>query len=197
LPPLVASERVDKPAARLDLFGRAGYSAGWARVDTTETNPLVEVAFSTLLLVGIIIFHGATMRGITRRFNAAWVRVTAVTPRWRVSFLLSSAIAAMAATHLVETFLWALPLFGLGMLSSLRDCYFFVLESYTTLGGGNISLPDQWRLVGPMIGMSGIFTFGWTGSVLVTIMNEIGKLDRTQAAKDQRGKAAPRGRERD
>ena len=75
------------------------------------------------------------------------------------------------------------------MIPSLRDSYFFVLESYTTLGGGNVALPDQWRLVGPMIGMSGIFTFGWTGSVLVTIMNELGKLDRTQATKDQRDSA--------
>lgn len=155
-------------------------------MDGTETNPLVEVAFSTLFLVGIIIFHGAAMRTIARRFNAAWVRVDALTPRWRVSLILSTAIGAMTATHLVETLLWALPILGLGMIPSLRDSYFFVLESYTTLGGGNVVLPDAWRLVGPMIGMSGIFTFGWTGSVLVTIMNELGKLDRTQATKDQR-----------
>lgn len=155
-------------------------------MDGTETNPLIEVAFSTLFLIGIIIFHGAAMRTITRRFNAAWVRVNALTPRWRVSLLLSTAIGAMTTTHLVETLLWAVPIFSLGMIASLRDSYFFVLESYTTLGGGNVVLPQEWRLVGPMIGMSGIFTFGWTGSVLVTIMNELGKLDRTQATKDQR-----------
>ena len=61
------------------------------------------------------------------------------------------------------------------------------------MGAGNVALPDQWRLVGPMIGMSGIFTFGWTGSVLVTIMNELGKLDRTQATKDQRESARTDG----
>ena len=164
-------------------------------MDGTETNPLVELSFATLFLVGIIFFHGAAMRAITRRFSAAWVRVNALTPRWRVSALLSTVIAALTATHLIETFLWALPIAGLGIVASLRDSYFFVLESYTTLGGGNVTLPDQWRLVGPMIAMSGIFTFGWTGSVLVTIMNELGKLDRTQATKDQRGEAAARGRE--
>jgi hypothetical protein len=72
------------------------------------------------------------------------------------------------------------------MLPSLRDSYFFVLESYTTLGGGSVELPDHWRLLGPMIGMSGMFTFSWTVSVLVTVMNEFGKLDRTRATKDQR-----------
>jgi len=162
-------------------------------VDGTETNPLVEIAFATLFLIGIIAFHGMAMRSITRRFSAAWVRVNALTPRWRVSGLLMIAIGGLAATHLVETLLWALPIVGLGMIPSMRDGYFFVLESYTTLGAGNVALPDQWRLVGPMIGMSGIFTFGWTGSVLVTIMNELGKLDRTQATKDQRESARTDG----
>ena len=161
----------------------------------TETNPLVELAFATLFLVGIIIFHGTAMRAITRRFNAAWVRINALTPHWRVRGLLWTAIAALTATHLVETFLWALPLVGLGMIGSLRDSYFFVLESYTTLGGGNVTLPAQWRLVGPMIAMSGIFTFGWTSSVLVTIMNELGRLDRTQATKDQRQSARSDGKD--
>jgi len=155
-------------------------------VDVTDTNALIEVAFGTCFLVGIIILHGVAMRSITRQFNASWVRVNALTPRWRVSLLLSTAIGAMTVTHLLETLLWALPLLGLGMIGTLRDSYFFVLESYTTLGGGNVALPEQWRLIGPMIAMSGIFTFGWTGSVLVTIMNELGKLDRTQATKDQR-----------
>ena len=166
-------------------------------MDATETNPLVEVAFATLFLVGIIIFHGAAMRAITRRFSAAWVRINALTPRWRTSAVLSTAIAALAATHLIETLIWAWPMAALGMISSMRDSYFFVLESYTTLGGGDIGLPDQWRLIGPMIAMSGIFTFGWTGSVLVTIMNEIGKLDRTRATKDQREGSASRGRDGD
>lgn len=156
----------------------------------TATNPLIEVVFGTLYLVGIIFLHGIAVRSITRRFNAAWVRIGASTPRWRVTAILWLTIGALTATHLFETLVWALPIAGLGLLS-LRDSYFFVLESYTTLGAGSIELPDAWRLVGPMIGMSGIFTFGWTGSVLVTIMNELGKLDRTQATADQRASDPP------
>lgn len=59
-----------------------------------------------------------------------------------------------------------------------------MLESYTTLGEGSVTLPERWRLIGPIIAMSGLFTFGWTGSVLVNVMTEFGKLDRGQARKD-------------
>jgi hypothetical protein len=33
----------------------------------------------------------------------------------------------------------------------MRDSYYYALESYTTLGEGNVTLPDTWRLLGPII----------------------------------------------
>jgi hypothetical protein len=163
----------------------------------TNPDPVVEVAFGIIVLVLIIFVHGTSMRSINRRFSAAWVNVNARTPAWRVNGLLSVVIAALAIVHLLETLLWSLPIYGLGMLPNMRDTYFYVLESYTTLGAGNVSLPDQWRLVGPIIGMSGLFTFGWTGSVLVSVMNEFGKLDRSQASEDakEQRRATDSGRE--
>ena len=95
--------------------------------------------------------------------------------------MLATAIAALSLLHFLETLLWAVPIQAPGMIPSLRDSYYFVLESYTTLGEGTVQLPDQWRLIGPIIAMSGLFTFGWTGSVLVSIMTEFGKLDRSRA----------------
>lgn len=150
-------------------------------LDATAQDPFVEVTLGLIALVLIMILHGTAMRSITRQYSQAWVKVTLATPRWRVNMLLSAVIAAMAAVHLAETLIWSLPIYGFGMLPSMRDSYFYVLESYTTLGEGTVTLPNQWRLIGPMIAMSGLFTFGWTGSVLVSIMNAVGHLDRSQA----------------
>ena len=93
-------------------------------------------------------------------------------------------IGSLTLLHLVETLIWAVPLHLLGICPNLRDSYYYVLESYTTLGEGNVALPDRWRLIGPIIAMSGLFTFGWTGSVLVSIMTDFGKLDRSRASGD-------------
>ncbi len=95
-------------------------------------------------------------------------------------------VFAFAVTHLVETLIWAVPIHRLGMIPDLRNAYYYVLESYTTLGEGAVSLPDQWQLIGPIIAMSGLFTFGWTGSVLVGIMTEYGQLDRSRARRRQK-----------
>ena len=78
------------------------------------------------------------------------------------------------------------------MIPSMRDSYYFVLESYTTLGEGTVQLPEPWRLIGPIIAMSGLFTFGWTGSVLVSIMTELGRLDRSRARREAMRRRAER-----
>ena len=148
--------------------------------------PVLEVLAGTIGLVAIIFVHGAGIRAINRRFSQAWVHVTPATRHWRVNLLLALVIGSMALLHLLETLMWAVPLHLLNILPGLRDSYYYVLESYTTLGEGAVELPERWRLIGPIIAMSGLFTFGWTGSVLVSIMTEFGKLDRSKATRDRR-----------
>jgi hypothetical protein len=151
--------------------------------DQISPNPILEILVGVLILIIIIIVHGMGMRLVNRHFSAAWAQLTPATPHWRADTLLAIAIGSLAVVHLIETFLWAVPLYLMDIIPRMRDCYYYVLESYTTLGEGNVVLPDRWRLIGPIIAMSGLFTFGWTASVLVSIMTEFGKLDRARAKK--------------
>lgn len=150
-------------------------------VDLSNPAPILEIAIGTLGVILIIFVHGAGIRSISRRFNKSWIKVGRGKGLWRPNLLLALTIGSLAGLHFLETLIWAVPISNGSLIGSMRDSYYFVLESYTTLGAGNIALPDQWRLLGPSIAMSGLFTFGWTGSVLVSIMTEFGKLDRIRA----------------
>ena len=160
-------------------------------IDTAAPEPFVEIVVGMIGLIVIIFVHGACLRAINRHFNDRWVQFTPATARWRVNLLLSGTIAALSCTHFAETLIWALPISTTGMIPAMRDSYFFVLQSYTTLGAGNVALPEQWRLIGPIIAMSGLFTFSWTAGVLVSVMNEFGKLDRARAAERKHGRPGP------
>jgi len=99
-------------------------------------------------------------------------------------------IGSFVLAHLISTLIWAVPIRYFGLIPDMRSCYYFVLQCYTTLGMGGVDLPQPWRLLGPVIGMSGLFAFGWTGSVLVGIMTEYGSLARNRArAEDAAGGA--------
>lgn len=149
--------------------------------ELSTPHPVLEIFLGTLAVIVIIFVHGAGIRTINQRFSKSWIHVDEMTPHWRLNLLLALTIGALSALHFTETLLWAIPIHLMQPASSMRDSYYYVLENYTTLGDGNVSLPDRWRLMGPIIAMSGLFTFGWTGSVLVSIMTEFGKLDRMRA----------------
>ena len=156
------------------------------RVEVISTpKPVLEIFVGTLFLIVVIFVHGAGIRSISRQFNESWVHVTSATPHWRLNIMLAATIAALALLHFAETLIWAVPLYVKEIIPSMRDSYYYVLESYTTLGEGSVTLPDRWRLLGPTIAMSGLFTFGWTGSVLVSIMTDFGRFDRLQARQER------------
>lgn len=152
-------------------------------------NPVLEIVLGTFTMIVIIFVHGVGIRAINRRFSRAWVHVTETTALWRLDLLLALTIGSLATLHFAETLLWAVPVFVIGIIPTLRDAYYFVLESYTTLGASAVRLPDHWRLIGPIIAMSGLFTFGWTVSVLVSIMTEFGKIDRARAERQKTGQS--------
>jgi len=149
-----------------------------------EANLITELGFGLLVLVFIITVHGWCMGVVSKFFAVRFARFGPQTAQWRVSFLVAVTIALLAIVHLMETLIWALPIWWFGLISEFRDSFYFVLESYTTLGAANVTLPQSWRLIGPMIAISGLFTFSWTGSVMVYVMTETGRRHSTS------GKAA-------
>ncbi|MBP7241112.1 ion channel [Amaricoccus sp.] len=149
-----------------------------------QASPVFEVGIGLLMLIATILVHGVGLRVVVRIFNHHWARVTSATRHWRSNLILAAAVGSLATLHMIETLLFALPLYWQGLFATLRDSYYYVLESYTTLGEGAVQLPQQWRLLGPIIAMAGLFTFGWTGSVLVSIMAQVGHIDRQQARRN-------------
>ena len=147
-----------------------------ADVSAALFNPGVEIAIATLFLVFIIAIHGIGLGQISKFFSSHFVHYTPQTARWRAALLTSVSIALIVSLHFVETHIWAGTLLGAQMIGNYRDAYFYVLEAYTTLGEGPGYLPDGYRLMSPIIALSGLFTFGWSGSVLVYIVGQTGRL---------------------
>lgn len=157
-------------------------------VMTSAPTPFEELALGMLVLVLVITFHGWAMARVNSLFNREIARLGERAPEWRFGFLTAIGIALLTTTHLFETLMWSAPIRGFDILPNMRDTYYFVLESYTTLGASQIELPEAWRLLGPLIAISGLFTFSWTGSVLVYIVTETARHQRDVAKK----KAAPK-----
>ena len=155
-------------------------------------DPVIETVLGVLWLTLVILIHGVGIQKINSDFAYVWAHVTVATSHWKINFILGVVIASLTVLHLVETIFWALPIYALSLVPTWADSYYYVLENYTTLGAGDVRLPEQWRLMGPIIAISGLFTFGWTTGVLVSTMSELTQLNKQRSKRGLDDTQAPR-----
>jgi hypothetical protein len=86
--------------------------------------------------------------------------------------LLIAIVAIMLATHYLEVVVWAIVYFQAKMLPDIQTAMFFSINSYTTLGASNITLPGQWKGLDGFEAITAMLMFGWSTAVLAAIVME-------------------------
>jgi len=119
--------------------------------------------------------------GIHRDDSRRAKALTAHPVRWQIELLLGYAIFLLLGLHLLEIVVWAVGLHYSGLVPNWRTAGLFAANNYTALGSGAV-LPVGWGMLTPIIAISGLFTFGWTGSVLVSMVGRCNELRELSAA---------------
>ena len=145
-------------------------SAVLARIPD-EWKPMAALVIGGFMLVLLVLLHGAGLHGILvfRARNERRLRMGR--PHIVAALLLFGAsVFLMLALHIAEFMIWAFALIRMGLIAHAYDALYFCANAYTTLGYGNVDLGQHWRNIAPIMGISGLFTFAWTTSVLVTVV---------------------------
>jgi hypothetical protein len=136
----------------------------------TDVMPVPDFFFGGGMLLLIVLIHAAGMRFVTDRFEMRLQTFGIMHSTWRPDVLMGFVVLLMLLLHLLEIWVWSAALVYSGLVDNWRAAGFFAANTYTTVGYGNFLLPEGWHMLAPIIAMSGLFTFGWTGSVLVEIV---------------------------
>lgn len=136
-----------------------------------QFTPIVEILLGTVPLLATLFIHGSGMYFIERRF--ANRRPLFRSTRLGSEVFFAAMVIVMLTTHLVEILVWGATLAVVGAVPVFRDAFYFAAGTYTTLGYGEGTLTRSWRLMAPMIAISGLFAFGWTTGVLVNLVSVI------------------------
>jgi len=150
--------------------------------------PVADVLFGGAMLVLIVLMHGFAMRTITTHVIRRSKVIAERPAAWRADVLVATAVFLLLSSHLVETVIWTAALVLAHMVPSWRAAGYFAANTYTTLGYGNVVLPEPWKMLTPIIAISGLFTFGWTGSVLVDV---VARTNRLRDLAENRNQSSP------
>ena len=142
-----------------------------------EFKPMAALGIGAFLLVTLVLLHGTGLHVILVFRARRERRLRLGRPRIVAALLLfGCTVFLMLALHIVEFMIWAYALRSMGLIAHGYDALYFSANAYTTLGYGNVDLGEHWRNIAPIMGISGLFTFAWTTSVLVDVVSTHRKL---------------------
>jgi voltage-gated potassium channel len=89
--------------------------------------------------------------------------------QWQSAVLMIRFTTAMIVLHVLEIVLWA-GFYRWRCLPTWESCFYFSATSYSTVGYGDIVLPQVWRLLGPAESVTGVLMSGISVSALFAIL---------------------------
>jgi hypothetical protein len=152
--------------------------------------PGPDLAFGGGMLLVIMLFHATGVRAVTNHVASRQERIAARPTAWRADVLMSGVVLMLLVLHVVEILIWSTALVYAGLVPDWRVAGLFAGSTYTTIGYNDI-LPRGWGMLSPLIAISGLFSFGWSGSVLVDVVARCHRI-KEQAAAAAKARAVTR-----
>lgn len=90
----------------------------------------------------------------------------------RLVVILSLALIWTLSMMIVAVVFWAVAFFHLDIFATLEESVYFALVAFTTLGFGDVLLPQEWRLLAGMAAANGLLMFGLLTAILVEILRD-------------------------
>lgn len=107
----------------------------------------------------------------------------------RLALVLIAAVLMVLAVMTATVWLWALTFVGLGVFAAVEPAVYFSLVVFTTLGYGDILLPQDWRILGGMAAANGLLNMGLYTAMLVEILRRV-RSEQVEGEADEGGPRA-------
>ena len=88
----------------------------------------------------------------------------------RLIAVMIATVSVLMAAHVSEVIVWSLAYAIVDAAPPGTDLVYFAFVNYTTLGYGDVTPVERWRLLGPMAAMNGVLLFGWSTAVIFEVL---------------------------
>ncbi len=133
---------------------------------------LVQIILGSLLTLATVIIATLSwwaLEAMLARLHSWYVRP----PHGpKLMIVLSLTLVWTILMMTVAVSVWAVAFYRLEIFIEFEASVYFALIAFTTLGFGDILLPQEWRLLGGMAAANGLLMFGFLTAILVEIIRD-------------------------
>jgi voltage-gated potassium channel Kch len=94
-------------------------------------------------------------------------------PHRKRIYLVVMVVILMFFVSVAEITLWAVTYLTIGAIERMEAALYFSMVTFTTLGYGDITLSEQWRLLASFEAANGIIMFGWSTALVITTVQRV------------------------
>jgi hypothetical protein len=134
----------------------------------------------TLMVVTTFVHTGGTIAAleVLRKLHA---RRWGLSSRMGRASLVAALVVLMSIVSLFEASIWAGVYMMIGAIPDLEPALYFSIVTFTTLGYGDITLNESWRLLGSFEAANGVIMFGWTTALIFAFVQRVAAHDQALA----------------
>lgn len=130
---------------------------------------LVQLLLGSLLIVVTILVAGIGFVAMETALirHKAWL--TRPPHRTKGVLMMVATVLWILLVATIGIWAWALTLLALGIFDALEPAIYFALVAFTTLGFGDVLLPDAWRLLSGMAAINGLLMIGLQTAMMIEL----------------------------
>ncbi len=134
---------------------------------------LANIALGALLVLVTTVVHALCSVGLMKTLRSAHVDEWDLRRLGTQTSLVAGVVLVMFLVCILEAGLWATLYFAVGAIEGFEASLYFSVVTFTTLGYGDVTLDDSWRLLASFAAADGILKFGWTTALIVFVVRRI------------------------
>jgi voltage-gated potassium channel len=130
---------------------------------------------SAALIAITVVIHALGTTAWVEHLGRKYADDLPVSGRSTMLVLVNTALIVFAL-HTVEIIIWAgayLALVPVHELASFEEAVYFSFVTFTTLGYGDITLSEGFRLLSGIEALNGIILVGWTTAMIFSVVQHI------------------------
>ena len=140
-----------------------------------------QLLLGMVLIMATVLVHGISLDLLIRFLSR-------IGPTWSKNFplhgkplFLSVTVLGVFLAHVLEIWIWAVVFLWTREVQTLESALYFSTVTFTTVGYGDVTLSEQWRLLGSVESANGMLLFGWSTAFIFEIMRYVWEFDTNKA----------------
>ncbi len=131
-----------------------------------------QILVGTGMVVGTALFHVVCITGMVGVLD--WVGHALSFPERLTTFVVFGlAVIGILVIHGIEAWIWAFVYKGLGQFDDIATAIYFSVVTTTTLGYGDFTLSERWRVLASFQAIGGLIMFGASTAFLFEIIRRL------------------------